>query len=132
MGVGMNPTIREDGAQSGESVWPNHRGDTFLQALFTATSATCVTGLNILDPRSTFNRLGEVIILILIQVGGLGINTFGTLFASLRGQHTGGTTNSESPAGPGRISERCPSGSGVQHSLLCACTLPSNRAQRAP
>ncbi|BDP40712.1 potassium transporter KtrB [Deinococcus aetherius] len=57
------------------------RSVTFLQALFTATSALCVTGLNVIDPGRDFNRLGQVIILILIQVGGLGIITFGTVFA---------------------------------------------------
>ena len=53
----------------------------FLQALFTATSALCVTGLNVIDPSKDFNRLGQVIIMLLIQVGGLGIITFGTSFA---------------------------------------------------
>lgn len=56
---------------------------TFIQALFTATSALCVTGLNVLDPSRDFNRLGQGIILLLIQVGGLGIITFGTVFALL-------------------------------------------------
>ncbi|GAA5532160.1 TrkH family potassium uptake protein [Deinococcus aluminii] len=53
----------------------------FLQALFTATSALCVTGLNVVDPSRDFNRLGQVIIMLLIQMGGLGIITFGTVFA---------------------------------------------------
>ena len=52
----------------------------FLQALFTSTSALCVTGLNVIDPSRDFNRLGQVIIMGLIQVGGLGIITFGTVF----------------------------------------------------
>ena len=55
----------------------------FLQALFTATSALCVTGLNVMDPAKDFNRLGQVIIMLLIQLGGLGIITFGTSFALL-------------------------------------------------
>lgn len=54
---------------------------SFLQALFTATSALCVTGLNVLDPSKDFNRLGHFIIMLLIQVGGLGIITFGTTYA---------------------------------------------------
>lgn len=62
---------------------------SFLQALFTATSAACVTGLNVLDPGTTFNRAGEITIMLLIQLGGLGLLTFGTLFASLRGQRVG-------------------------------------------
>lgn len=54
---------------------------TFLDALFTATSAVCVTGLNVLDVGSALSTLGQVIVLLLIQVGGLGIVTFGALLA---------------------------------------------------
>lgn len=54
---------------------------TFLEALFTATSAVCVTGLTVVDVGATFNWLGQVVLLLLIQVGGLGIVTFGALFA---------------------------------------------------
>ncbi|MBZ9752642.1 TrkH family potassium uptake protein [Deinococcus sp. HMF7604] len=57
------------------------RSVNFLQALFTATSALCVTGLNVIDPSKDFNRLGQTIIMGLIQVGGLGIITLGTAFA---------------------------------------------------
>jgi trk system potassium uptake protein TrkH len=56
---------------------------TFLNALFTATSATCVTGLVVVDTGSTFSQFGQMIILILIQVGGIGIITFSTYFAYL-------------------------------------------------
>ncbi|GGR52932.1 potassium transporter KtrB [Deinococcus seoulensis] len=59
------------------------RSVNFLQALFTSTSALCVTGLNVIDPAKDFNRLGQVIIMLLIQLGGLGIITFGTSFALL-------------------------------------------------
>ncbi|WP_295818987.1 TrkH family potassium uptake protein [uncultured Deinococcus sp.] len=59
------------------------RSVNFLQALFTATSALCVTGLNVIDPSKDFNRLGQVVIMLLIQLGGLGIITFGTSFALL-------------------------------------------------
>jgi potassium uptake TrkH family protein len=48
---------------------------TFLQALFTATSAVCVTGLTIVDTSSHWSGLGQGIILGLIQLGGLGIVT---------------------------------------------------------
>lgn len=47
----------------------------FLNALFTATSATCVTGLVIYDTATHFNIFGQIIILLLIQVGGLGFIT---------------------------------------------------------
>ncbi|MCI0495659.1 hypothetical protein L0Z72_11710, partial [candidate division KSB1 bacterium] len=56
---------------------------TFIDALFTATSATCVTGLVIVDTGSKFTMLGQIVILILIQVGGLGIMTFSTFFIYL-------------------------------------------------
>ncbi len=62
------------------------RSVNFLQAIFTATSALCVTGLNVIDPSKDFNRLGQVVIMLLIQVGGLGIITFGTVFALLIGR----------------------------------------------
>lgn len=47
----------------------------FLDALFTATSATCVTGLIVLDTGSDFSPVGQGVILLLIQLGGLGIMT---------------------------------------------------------
>jgi trk system potassium uptake protein len=48
----------------------------FIDGLFTATSAVCVTGLTVLDTGKNFNFLGQVIVLLLIQAGGLGILTF--------------------------------------------------------
>lgn len=51
------------------------RGLSFLDSLFTATSATCVTGLVVADTWTQFNLLGQVILLALIQVGGLGYMT---------------------------------------------------------
>lgn len=59
---------------SGESIG-------FINALFTATSATCVTGLVVLDTASTFTMFGEVVILCLIQIGGLGFMSFATMYA---------------------------------------------------
>lgn len=61
-------------------------GLSFLDALFTATSATCVTGLVVVDTGSTFSTFGELVILSLIQVGGLGFMTFATLFFMLLGK----------------------------------------------
>ncbi|MBI5556227.1 MAG: potassium transporter TrkH [Deltaproteobacteria bacterium] len=52
---------------------------TFIDALFTSTSATCVTGLAVIDTGTSFNRLGQTVIMILIQLGGLGILTFSAL-----------------------------------------------------
>lgn len=59
---------------------------SFVDALFTATSATCVTGLVVLDTGSDFTRLGQVVILTLIQLGGLGIIMFGGVIAVMLGQ----------------------------------------------
>lgn len=58
---------------------------SFLDALFTATSAQCVTGLAVVDTGTRFSLFGQGIILLLIQVGGLGIMTFSVyLFIYLR------------------------------------------------
>lgn len=53
----------------------------FLTALFTATTATCVTGLVVVDTGTHWTTLGHVIILGMIQIGGLGFMTMGMLFA---------------------------------------------------
>ncbi|MFO7767405.1 MAG: TrkH family potassium uptake protein [bacterium] len=53
---------------------------SFVDALFTATSATCVTGLIVVDTGSHFTLFGQAVILVLIQLGGLGIMTLGTFF----------------------------------------------------
>ncbi|MBL6446882.1 ATPase [Fulvivirga sp. 29W222] len=53
---------------------------SILEALFTSTSAVCVTGLIVVDTATRFTHFGQLIILILIQVGGLGIMTFTTFF----------------------------------------------------
>ncbi len=60
-----------------------------LDALFTATSSVCVTGLVVRDTGTEFTRLGQVIILIMIQLGGLGIVVFGAIFAVLFGRSIG-------------------------------------------
>ena len=53
-------------------------GAPWIDALFTATSATCVTGLIVVDTPVYFSRFGACVILLLIQVGGLGIMTLST------------------------------------------------------
>lgn len=55
--------------------WATHRGISFIDALFTATSATCVTGLIVKNTGSDFTLFGQMVILFLIQIGGLGIMT---------------------------------------------------------
>ncbi len=52
-----------------------------LDALFTATSAVCVTGLIVLDTSKDFTLFGKIIIISLIQIGGLGIMTFASYFS---------------------------------------------------
>ncbi|MFW8600060.1 TrkH family potassium uptake protein [Desulfobacterota bacterium M19] len=52
---------------------------SWTDALFTTTSAVCVTGLTVVDTGQTFSRYGQAIIMILIQIGGLGIMTFTSL-----------------------------------------------------
>lgn len=58
-------------------------GASFGDALFTATSATCVTGLVVRDTGTYWSTFGQVVIIALIQVGGLGFMTIATLFMLL-------------------------------------------------
>ncbi|MBD3185151.1 Trk family potassium uptake protein [Candidatus Poribacteria bacterium] len=59
---------------------------SFVDALFTATSATCVTGLIVVDTGSFFSRFGQIVILILIQIGGLGLMTMTAFFSIILGR----------------------------------------------
>lgn len=56
-------------------------GISFIDAVFTSTSATCVTGLSLFDTYSKFTLFGQVVILMLIQVGGLGFIMVAVLFS---------------------------------------------------
>lgn len=58
-------------------------GISAIDALFTATSAATVTGLAVLDTETTFTFFGKMVILVTIQLGGLGILTFTNLFSLL-------------------------------------------------
>ena len=58
---------------------------SWLDALFTATSAVCVTGLTVVDTGTTFSTLGQASVLLMIQMGGLGIMTFSVFFLRLVG-----------------------------------------------
>lgn len=62
------------------------KGTNFMDALFTATSATCVTGLIVQDTPNYFSKFGQITILILIQLGGLGIMTYSAFIAILIGR----------------------------------------------
>lgn len=61
----------------------------FLDCLFTATSATCVTGLIVFDTYVKWSVFGKVVILMLIQIGGLGLITFTTFFNVAIGRKLG-------------------------------------------
>lgn len=58
-----------------------HNGISFIDAIFTSTSAVCVTGLIVVDTGSYFTQFGQLSILVFIQLGGLGIMTFASYFS---------------------------------------------------
>lgn len=64
----------------------DRQGAGFLDALFTATSATCVTGLIVRDTASYWSTFGQCVILLLIQVGGMGVVTIAVSFAMVAGR----------------------------------------------
>jgi len=73
---------------------PEHRHEQgpyeakrILNCFFTSASATCVTGLVVYDTGADFTRFGQTVILVLIQLGGLGIMIFGSLFGLLIGRN---------------------------------------------
>jgi potassium uptake TrkH family protein len=64
-----------------------YSGISLVNALFTSTSAVCVTGLTVVDTGSYFTQFGQNVILVLIQLGGIGIMTFASYFSYFfRGQ----------------------------------------------
>jgi trk system potassium uptake protein TrkH len=79
---------------------------SFVDAMFSITSATCVTGLSVIDISARLSRFGQIVLLIYIQVGGLGFLTFSTLFIllirgrlSFGGQDVMETSFSQRPMG---------------------------------
>ena len=62
-------------------------GASFLDALFTATSATCVTGLVIQDTALYWSPFGQAVILVLIQIGGMGVVTMAVAIFIFTGRH---------------------------------------------
>lgn len=58
-----------------------YEGINFIDALFTSTSVVCVTGLIAVDTSSFFTPFGQMLIMLLIQAGGLGILTFASYFS---------------------------------------------------
>ncbi len=62
---------------------------SYLDTLFTSTSAVCVTGLVVYDTGTHWSAFGQALILLMIHIGGLGFMTFGVLFAILLGRKIG-------------------------------------------
>lgn len=59
---------------------------SFIDALFTSTSSVCVTGLSTVDTPSELSTFGQVVMMVLVQLGGLGLMTFTTFFLFLSGK----------------------------------------------
>ena len=64
-------------------------GASFTDALFTATSATCVTGLVVHDTATYWSQFGQLVILFLIQVGGMGVVTMAVAIFIFSGKRIG-------------------------------------------
>lgn len=67
------------------STLPGHKV-SFLDAFFTSTSAVCVTGLVVVDTGTTYTLFGQIVIILLIQAGGLGVMTVTTMVFLLIGK----------------------------------------------
>lgn len=65
------------------------KGATFVDAVFTATSATCVTGLVVQDTATYWSGFGQAVILTLIQIGGMGVVTFAVAITVASGKKIG-------------------------------------------
>ncbi|WML55888.1 TrkH family potassium uptake protein [Neobacillus sp. PS2-9] len=71
------------------STYEEGRGLNFINALFEATSAVCVTGLAVVDTGTTFTLFGQIVLLCLIQIGGWGFMTTGILMFIILGKKIG-------------------------------------------
>lgn len=95
---------------------PGSRADasrtTLVDALFTATSAVCVTGLTVVDTATHWSHLGQVIVLALVQIGGLGIMTLASFVALALNRRLGMNARELAHA------ERSSSEPGEVHSLV--------------
>lgn len=80
--VGSGLLMLPEMTRTGESM-------KYLDALFTSISASCVTGLIVVDTGSFFSLKGQILILALIQLGGINIISFATLFTLISGQNLG-------------------------------------------
>ncbi|MEL0027819.1 MAG: TrkH family potassium uptake protein [Perlucidibaca sp.] len=69
--------------------WATTQEISWSDALFTATSAVTVTGLGVVDTGTTFSLAGQVVLMVLMQLGGIGIMTFAALALLIFGQQLG-------------------------------------------
>jgi trk system potassium uptake protein TrkH len=90
--------------------WGEGRRIGVLDALFTATSAVCVTGLTTVDTARAWSPFGQGVILGLIQLGGLGILTFSTFFLLLLGRSVTLTQRNVMTRTHGRLTHLKPGG----------------------
>jgi trk system potassium uptake protein len=90
--------------------WAHHSGHSlgWLDSLFLATSATCVTGLTTVNVAETFNGFGQAVLLVLIQVGGLGIFTASLSLVLLSGNRLSLSDEQTIHATLGRLREARP------------------------
>ena len=65
---------------------PAHTWRAFGDALFTACSAVCITGLTVIDPGTELSLFGQIVLVVLVQLGCVGIMTIGTFFLVLAGR----------------------------------------------
>ena len=65
---------------------PQGKQMTFLQSLFTSTSSVCVTGLNVINPSFDLSVFGQIMLLILVQIGGLGLMTLASMLLIILGK----------------------------------------------
>lgn len=102
--------------------WSTRRGISVLDALFTATSAACVTGLVAVDTYTAFTGFGQAVVLGLIQIGGLGLVTL-TSFLGLRMRRRMGFRSlqlaSESISAPGAVEARRLLGTVIKVAFAC-------------
>ncbi len=66
--------------------WASHIPTSYIDALFTSTTSVCVTGLVVVDTGTHWTHFGQTVIMLLIQIGGLGVMAFACLFALLLGR----------------------------------------------
>lgn len=67
----------------------NGQRTNLLEGMFTATSAVCVTGLTVNDVSKVYNLFGKTVIMVLIQLGGIGIITFSTVVVAMISKKVG-------------------------------------------